>query len=108
MLQGFAYLILASIYSLLAFFLAQKIGIQELKRSEEARNVFYTISAIGVSFFTLAVAFVFSEHKEIVSLVWLLESAVFFFLMIRTQSKKVALVALVLFVIGVLRLLPFL
>ncbi|MDA9129017.1 DUF2339 domain-containing protein [Candidatus Gracilibacteria bacterium] len=102
--QGFAFFGLAVIYSSLAFFVVQKIGIKELQSQEKYQNIFYTISALGVSLFSLAVAFVFAENPEIISIVWILEASVLFFLAQKTSSQKIALAGLILFVIGAARL----
>lgn len=89
LLQGFAYLGLALVYCMLAFFFVSKIGVETMKKEEKYKNIFYSVAALGISFFSLAVAFVLSEHKEIVSLVWLLEASVLFFLTQKTASLKV-------------------
>lgn len=107
-MQGFAFFFLAIVYCSLAFLVVQKIGIENLKNDEKHQNTFYTISAIGVSLFSLAVAFVFAEHKEIISIIWLLEASVFFFLAEKTKSAKIALAAIIFLIIGIARILPFL
>ena len=107
MMQGFVFFFLAIIYCCLAFIVVQKTGIEEIKTDEKYQNTFYTISAIGISLFSLAVAFVFSENKEIISIVWLLEASILFFLAEKTCSVKIAAWALVLFVIGITRIIPF-
>lgn len=105
--QGFAFFFLATTYCLLAFFIVQKIGIDKLKSDEKYQNVFYTISALWVSLFSLAVAFVFAGHKEIISIIWLLEAAVLFYLSNKTHSQKIALWALILFAIWIFQYISF-
>ncbi len=78
-----------------------------MKSDEKYENIFYAISAIGVSLFSLAVAFVFSENKEIVSIIWLLEANVLFFLTQKTKSLKIAAAGLIMFIIGILKLADF-
>ncbi|MCD5374967.1 DUF2339 domain-containing protein [Candidatus Gracilibacteria bacterium] len=103
MLQGFAFFGLAIIYCSFAFLVVNKIGIEIIKTDERYENTFYAISAIGVSLFSLAVAFVFSENKEIISIIWLLEANILFFLAQKTKSLKIAVAGLVLFIIGIIK-----
>lgn len=107
MVQWFAFFGLAIIYCSLAFLIVSKIGIETMKTDEKYENTFYTISAIWISLFSLAVAFVFSESKEIVSIIWLLEANVLFFLSSKTKSIKITIAWLVLFVIWVVKFADF-
>lgn len=108
MMQGFAFMGIAQIYVALAFFMVQKIGFKKMQDSPENKNIFYAVSAIGISLFTLAIAFVFAEHKEIISIVWLLEASVLLYINSKVDSYKIAIAGLVLMIIGVLRIIPFL
>ena len=105
--QWFVFFFLAIIYCLLAFIAVQKVGIEELKGDEKYQNTFYTISALWVSLFSLAVAFVFAEDKEVISIIWLLEASVLFYLANKTRSQKVALWALILFAIWIFEYITF-
>ncbi len=107
MIQWFCFFALACIYCFLAFFMVHQIGIETMKKEEKYENIFYTISAIGLSLFSLAVAFIFSESKEIVSIVWLLEANVLFFLCKKTNSLKIAIAGLILFIIGIIKFADF-
>lgn len=106
--QWFAFFGLAVVYCILSFIVVQKIGIESMRNNEKYENTFYTIAAIGVSLFSLAIAFVFSGSQEIVSIVWLLEANVLFFLTMKVRSIKIGIAWIVLFVIGVAKLLEFL
>ena len=108
MLQGFVFFGLAAIYVTTAFILIQKIGVEEMKSQEKYRNIFYALAALGVSLFSLSVAFVFANQIEIVALIWILESSVLFYFAQKLASSRITLAALILYAIGVLRLLPFL
>lgn len=105
--QGFAFWALAAIYSLVGIMLMQQIGIEEIKSEEKYKNIFYALAAIGISLFSLGIAFVFAEQKDIIALVWTLESSILFFFAQKTKALKIAIGAGVLFIIGVLRMLPF-
>lgn len=107
-MQGLAFMGIAQIYVALAFFMVQKIGFKKMQDSAENKNIFYAVSAIGISLFTLAIAFVFAEHKEIISIVWLLEASVLLYINSKVNSYKIAIAGLVLMIIGVLRIIPFL
>jgi len=96
---GFGYLWLAGIYAMLAFYMTSKIGIPNMKEDERYANVFYTISAIAVSLFTLAVALVFSNSPEIISIVWMLEATVLLYLYTKVSSPKIAAWFIALFII---------
>jgi hypothetical protein len=99
MLQGFAFFTLAAIYVLSAYVLVQKIGIEEMKSQEKYRNIFYALSALALSLFSLSIAFVFAEQKEIIALIWILESTILFYFAQKLQSAKIILAALILHVI---------
>jgi hypothetical protein len=105
--QWFAFFGLAIIYCCLAFLVVSKIGIETIKTDEKYENSFYAISAIGISLFSLAVAFVFSENKEIVSIIWLLEASILFFLAGKTKSVKISIAGLILFAIGIIKFADF-
>ncbi len=107
MIQWFAFFGLAIVYFSLAFFIVSKIWIDVVKTNEKYENIFYTITAIGLSLFSLSVAFVFAENKDIISIIWFLEANVLFFLMSKIKSIKVALVGIVLFIIGVIKFSDF-
>ena len=105
--QWFGFFFLAVIYSSLAFFVVQKIWIAEVKSHEKYQNIFYTLSALWVSLFSLAVAFVFAESPEIISIIWILEAAVLFYLSSKTHSQKIAIWALILFAIWIFQYISF-
>lgn len=105
--QWFAFVLLAWIYASLGFLFVKSVGIKELQENPASENIFYSISALALSIFSLAVAFVFSEQKEIISIVWLLESSVLFFLAHKLSSLKTLIAALVLYIIWILRIVPF-
>lgn len=107
-MQGFAFLSLAAIYAIVWFLFITKIWIDTVKKDEKTVNVFYSISALAVSFFSLAVAFVFANTPEIISIIWLLEASVVWYVAGKTASTKVALWGLVIFIIWVIRLLSLL
>ncbi len=108
MLQGFAFFALAGVYVSIAFFLVQSIGLEKMKSEEKYKNIFYVLSSLGLSLFSLAIAFVFSKHPEVISIVWLLEANILFFFAKKILSSKIFFGALVLLIIGVLRIIPFL
>lgn len=108
MAQGFVFFGLASVYAGTAFFLVQTIGVETMKSQEKYRNIFYVLAALAISLFSLAVAFVFAENKEIVALIWLLESNILFYFGKKLRSEKILFAGVVLHTIGVLRILPFL
>lgn len=108
MLQWLALICLAAIYASISFLFIKQLGIEEVKKDVKYQNVFYSISALSVSFFSLAIALIFSENPEVISIIWLLEASVLFFVSQKLQSTKIAFWGLVLFVIGIFRFLPLL
>lgn len=106
-LQGVSYLWVSAVYWVLSIFIFQKLGITNIKNNEKDQNIFYTITAIAISLFTLAIAFLFSQNAELVSIIWLLEANVLFFLSSRTKSSKIAFAAITIFVIGVIKFIDF-
>ena len=108
MWQWFVYLGLAAIYTMVSFMVVQKVGVEVVKKDENFKNIFYMLSAIGVSLFSLAIVFVFANTPQVVSIIWLLEANILFFVFSKTREYKVVLWGLILFIIGCLRLVPFL
>lgn len=105
--QWVAYIGLAMIYGLVSFVLVQKIWFKVMKKDSQLQNLFYMIASISLSLFSLAIVFVFANHPEIISIVWLLEANILFFIFSKTNQLKLALWGLILFIIWVLRLSPF-
>lgn len=94
---------LAIVYMILGILIMNLLGINSLKASEKLlpeKNVIFAYLAAAISLFTLAIAFVLSNHKEIVSALWLFEATVLFWFFRVTKETKVYVAAIILMIIG--------
>jgi len=87
------------VYAGLTYFIINKLTLPEVKTNEKYKNLCYTTAAIALSLVSLSVAFLFAESKEAISVIWLLEATILFFVTQKLKSLKVAIGALILFVI---------
>lgn len=97
---------LGLIYVGLTYFIGNKMTLPAIKENEKYQNICYTIWFIALSFLSLSVAFIASGNNEIISIVWLMEASVLFFVTHRVKSLKTSIAALILFIIGILRFPP--
>ena len=97
---------LGIVYAGLTYFLVNKITLEKVKANKKYQNLCYTTAAIALSLWSLAIAFLFADSKEAISVIWLLEATILFFVTQKLKSLKVAIWALILFVIGILRFPP--
>jgi len=104
-IEGLAFWVLAIIYFIQAYFISQKIWIENMKNDESAKNIFYNFAWISISFFSVAIAFVFSKYPEIVSTTWLFEATILYYFYSKNSSKKIFLAATVLFFIWLTKFL---
>ncbi len=93
------FFLIASVYFCMTFFFVSKIGIETMKQEMKYRDIFFIFSAIGVGFFTLSIAFLFSHSPMIIALLWLIEANILFFLAQRITSIKTTFLGLVLLAI---------
>lgn len=109
---GFVYLAVAAfstVYSLaLARVMANAPFSQFAHLPDGVKNGIYGVLAVPVSLFSLAVAVVFADSPGIVSLVWILESAVLAFLYGKARDSHLLAGSTVLLGIGLLKIVPFL
>lgn len=101
--EWFAFLWLAITYVLLAFAIFSKGEKSDSIDSESLKNVFYTYTWIGISLFSLAVAFVFSNYPEIITTTWLFEATILFYFYSKTNKAIIYTAWNVLFVIWVIK-----
>ncbi len=106
-IQGFLFFGLSIIYAGVAYVQAQSVWIKNISINKDYENLIYSIFSLWISLFTLAVAFVFAENKAVVSIAWLLEANVLFYLAARIKSQKVALLWIVLLIIWVVKFIDF-
>lgn len=109
---GFVYLAVAAfstVYSLaLARLMANVPFSQFADLPDDVKNGIYGILAVPVSLFSLAIAVVFADSPGIVSLVWILESAVLAFLYGKARDPHLLAGSTILLGIGLLKIVPFL
>ncbi|PID87336.1 hypothetical protein CSB07_01910 [Candidatus Gracilibacteria bacterium] len=109
---GLAFMFLAIIYFILSFLMIKKIGIDVIKSEKSIdganKNTVLLYLGISISLFSFAIALVFSNVKEVVSMVWLFEATILFYFFSKIKEKKIYVAGLVLFAIGVLNLFTLL
>ncbi len=98
---GIAFLVEAVLYFLLGYALYIKLDVVS---SKAAKDVVFTMLGISISLFSLAIAFVFSKHSEVVSAVWLFEASLMYFFYKRNEDIKVYAAGLILMAIGLWKL----
>ena len=98
-IEGFAFLWLAIIYFLEWFFIINKLWIENVKKDENLKNIFYIFMGVSISLFSIAIAFVFSNYPEIISTTWLFEATILYYFYSKTNSPKIFTAATILFII---------
>jgi len=105
---GIAFFAFAVLYFLLAFLLFHKGSDEAQQLSPESKasfkNTLYALMGVSLSLFSLAIAFLFSQHNEVISAVWLFEATLLFFFFQRTKETKVYIAGVILMGIGFLKL----
>ena len=102
-MEWFAFLGLAIIYLIQWLIFIQNIWIEKVKEKQNYKNIFYNFVWITVWLFSIAIAFVFSKYPEIISTIWLFESTLLFYFFNKTKSFKLYLIAIVLFIIWIIK-----
>lgn len=116
---GLAFLAFAIFYFFLGTLLFQKVSpspttkdtkniSSQKNEKESAKNIIYVLLGVSISLFSLAIAFVFSKHSEVVSAVWLFESTVLFFFYQKTRDLKIYSAGMILMVVGLIKLFSLL
>jgi hypothetical protein len=107
---GLAFMAFAMLYFALSYLLYGSAIAQQstAKNSNEQaapyEDMLYSLLGISISLFSLAIAFVFSRHGEVVSAVWLFEASILFFFYQKTRDHKVFFAAAILMLIGMIKL----
>ncbi len=108
---GISFLMLAVIYFFLSFLMYEKIKHSLVSNKEDdnsqasnGMNIIYTFIGASISLFSLSIAYIFSENSEVVSAIWLFESALMFFIYRKARDFKVFIVGIILMFIGILKL----
>ncbi|MCK5589326.1 MAG: hypothetical protein KAI16_03375, partial [Candidatus Pacebacteria bacterium] len=107
-----AYIILAILYCAFGYamylknqvLIISEVQSGDMKESGIKIDTIYTFMGVAVSLFTLAIGIIFSQHEEIIAMVWLVESSLLYFAYKYTFSGKVFVGALILNVIGIIKL----
>lgn len=99
--MGLAFLAQAILYFFLGYAMYNKLVKTDVKT---AQDVIYTLLGISISLFSLAIAFVFSKHSEVVSAVWLFEAALVYFFYRRNRDIRLFAAASILMAIGLWKL----
>lgn len=107
--MGLAFLVSAILYFVLGFLMLNKLDVkftqsQEQEDKEEQSNIVLTFLGVSISLFSLAIAFVFSQHTEIISAIWLFEATLMFFFYSKTKNIKLFFTGIILIIIGIYQL----
>ena len=99
MMMWFMFVWLAILYFLQAFFITEKIWVKKMQKDEDLKNIFYTFAWISISLFSIAIAFIFSQYPEIITVTWLFEATILYYFYSKNSSDKLFAWATVLFLI---------
>jgi len=106
---GFVFLAVAILYFILWIFMSKKLDVTSIEstNSEDrnsSKDIVMSYLWISISIFSFAIALVFSNNPEIISLTWLFEATILFYFHIKSKSQKLFIWAIILFLIGVINL----
>lgn len=101
---GYAFLWLAIVYFVLAYFMINKIWVENIKKEETSKNAIYTYLWVTISLFSLAIAYIFSGYEAVISAIWLFEASLLFYFYNKTSENKIATAWIILFAIWVSKL----
>ena len=101
---GFAFVLLAIIYFVLAYFMIDKIWIKQVKKIESYKNIIYSYLAISISVFSLAIALIFSNYEAVISAIWLFEATIMFYFFYKTKEIKIYIVWILLLMVWIIEL----
>jgi len=108
MTLGLLFMVLAVLYFFVAsamnFMISTYVRQREVDASVSKTNIVYALLGISISLFSLAVAYIFSTHSEVVSIVWLFEASVLFYFYKRTSDLKIYTSAVVLMLVGLVKM----
>jgi len=99
MAEWLAFLALAIVYFMQWYFVAKKLGFENMKKDKDLQNTFYSFIWISISLFSIAVAFIFADTPEIITTVWLFEATILYFFYSKNSSLKIFWAATILFII---------
>jgi len=102
---GLAFMSLWGIYFSGTYLLIKQIWMKKLQNDDSYQNLVYCMFALWVSLFTISIAFLFAGNLQIMSIVWILEATILLFLASRTKSQKIAIAGIVVFALGVVKLI---
>ncbi len=103
----FAFVWLAIYYFLLWIIITYKFPIEKTINIEKIKNNLYSYFAISIALFTLSVALIFEESNIIISIIWLIEASVLFFMYNKTSKQKIFYIALIIFFIWILKMFEY-
>lgn len=97
-----AYMIYAFITLSSAYFMTQKLFPEGLgKITEGERTTYLVLFSIPLSLFTFALAFLFEDVPWVMSLAWMIESSLLYFLYTRKNERWIFLFASIICLIGI-------
>lgn len=115
---GFSFVLLAIFYFVLGFIFyhilsktntGQKSDYQ-ITSMERGRILdgFYSFAGISLSFFSLAIAYIFSNHPEAIASIWIFESTLLFSFYKRSRDVKIYLAGVLLMIVGIVKMVSLL
>jgi len=109
---GVLFMLMAILYFIIAFamnfVISKYIKHKNIDDSGEHKssnaNIIYSLIGISISLFSLAIAYIFSEHSEVVSIIWILESSVLLYFYKRTKDLKIYIFNIILMIVGIIKM----
>lgn len=99
-----SFLAFAGIYFILSYLMTLKLWIQNIKNSENFKNIVLNYLFISISLLTLSIALIFSNNPEIISTAWIFEASILFYFFTKTKENKIFILGMILFIIGTIML----
>jgi len=87
--MGVIYLLLSILYGIISYILFQRFWKKIIEEDSYKKNTLYNFLAISIFLLSLAWSLIFSDTHFIVSLFWLLESAILIFFFLKVKDIKV-------------------
>ena len=86
---GFAYILQAFITLVYALILHSYFMKRESIQTQLTKNTLLILFAVPLSLFTFALAFVFRDIPSVMSLAWVIESAILYLIAVRMRDSRI-------------------
>ena len=102
---GWCFMALALLFACLTFWVFQRYqkATSSAEKHESLENSLYLYGATAIAVFSCGIALIFQDFVSVVSIIWLCEATILFFLASKIPHLKLYVLGIVLFFIGILK-----